>query len=177
MINIAFQKLIILIIMVSQYFPSKVTSYFKYLIISLIFSIFSQNILYAQSIIDKRTSPEWQKKDNDLLVLGQALYDIIYKFDNQEECQTYLKSINMKEGSSDLVSKEVIEKVMNDLEPIRKQPGGSGCNTAAGLASFGVKVINSFVAHDNMGQQYINDMQKYGVDSFIEKVNGAEKQE
>lgn len=115
MINIASQKLIIILsIMAQKSFP-RVTFYLKYLIIGLIFSIFFQNIIYAESIIDKRKSQKWQNKDNDLLVLGQALYDIIYKFDNQQVCLKYLKSINVKEGSSDLVSKEIIEKVMNDL--------------------------------------------------------------
>ena len=154
-------------------FKNNITSFFLFIL--LILSSCNNALGSSAALTDKRLSKEWQSKKGDLLVIGQAMYDIIYKFEDKKQYKQYIKSIGIKEGSNNIVSGEIITKVMNDLTSAREQPGGSASNTAAGVASFGMQVVlKTILAEDKIGQSYLNGMDQYKVDLLVHKIYNEE---
>ncbi|MCC8406540.1 MAG: adenosine kinase [Rickettsia endosymbiont of Sceptobius lativentris] len=130
----------------------------------------------SYAVIDKCENHQWQSKKNDILAVGQAVYDIIYKFDDEEKHLQYLKSVKVPKGESVVISKDIAAKISKDLKPISKQLGGSVNNTAAGLANLGTRVsFLGSVAYDNLGKQYIEAIEKYRIYSLIRKVNSSKE--
>ncbi|MBT5924655.1 S-methyl-5'-thioadenosine phosphorylase [Candidatus Woesearchaeota archaeon] len=106
-------------------------------------------------------------KTNDVIGLGNTMMDFLIEVDD-----TTLASFNLKKGEMHLVdeikAQEVLSKVQNlNVETV---PGGSSANTIKGISFLGGKTIMcGKVGEDKHGEQYIQEMEKFGMTSRIGK--------
>ena len=106
----------------------------------------------------------------DIYGVGNALVDIQANVTDE-----VLKELEFQKGVMTLVDEDVQKRVLDSLtdSKIFRSAGGSAANTMIGVADFGGKAFYScMVANDNIGEFYIDDMRKRGVDLDVDKGEG-----
>lgn len=106
----------------------------------------------------------------DIYGVGNALVDIQANVTDE-----VLKKLEFQKGVMTLVDEDVQKRVLDSLtdSKIFRSAGGSAANTMIGVADFGGKAFYScMVANDNIGEFYIDDMRKRGVDLDVDKGEG-----
>jgi len=129
--------------------------------------MFNFNFAIADSLSKRKTS-DWREREGGMITLGQGFQDIFYKFDDQEKYVAYIKKLGINQGKSNLVSHEIITRVIEDLKPEQRQVGGGASNTAAGVAALGL--ISSFhtsIANDKVGADYLQEIKKYRLSNVV----------
>lgn len=95
----------------------------------------------------------------DVLCIGNAIVDV---FSRVEE--SFLAKHAVTKGMMRLVTEKESAALFDDMGPSTQISGGSGANTAAGIASFGGKVaFIGKVKDDPLGKVFRHDMQAAGV--------------
>lgn len=95
----------------------------------------------------------------DVAVIGNAIVDILAKVDDQ-----LLAELDVTKGIMTLVDAERSEAIYRRLPPAVEVSGGSGGNTAAGIASLGGKVgFIGKVKDDQLGAVFRHDLTSLGV--------------
>lgn len=96
----------------------------------------------------------------DVLTIGNAIVDV---FSRVEE--GFLARHNVTKGMMRLVTEKESAELFEDMGPSTQISGGSGANTAVGVASFGGKVaFIGKVKADRLGKVFTHDTQSAGVD-------------
>jgi sugar/nucleoside kinase (ribokinase family) len=99
------------------------------------------------------------KSNFDVLAIGNAIVDV---FSRVEE--TFLARHSVTKGMMRLVSEVESAELFDDMGPSTQISGGSGANTAVGVASFGGKVaFIGKVKADRLGKIFTHDTQTAGV--------------
>ena len=83
----------------------------------------------------KKYCHNYQKKDFDLIGLGNAIVDIIVNVEDQ-----FLEVNNFKKGSMNLINSNESEALLENSKVIKKISGGSSANTVVCLAKLGHNV-------------------------------------
>ena len=97
-----------------------------------------------------------QKKNIDLIGLGNAIVDIIVNVDDQ-----FLEVNNLKKGSMNLINSNESEVLLENCKVIKKVSGGSSANTVVCLAELGDNVqFIGRVKNDNLGNFFSSDIKK-----------------
>lgn len=95
----------------------------------------------------------------DVLTIGNAIVDV---FSRVEE--NFLARHNVTKGMMRLVSETESAELFDDMGPSTQISGGSGANTAVGVASFGGKVaFIGKVKADALGRVFTHDTRTAGV--------------
>ncbi len=95
----------------------------------------------------------------DVLCIGNAIVDV---FSRVEE--SFLARHSVTKGMMRLITEKESAALFDDMGPSTQISGGSGANTAAGIASFGGKVaFIGKVKDDLLGKVFRHDMQAAGV--------------
>tara|TARA_B100000900_G_scaffold402001_1_gene407327 strand:+ start:203 stop:1171 length:969 start_codon:yes stop_codon:yes gene_type:complete len=91
-----------------------------------------------------------------ILGMGNAVLDIVASVTDE-----FLRTENLSKGSMVLVDQEQSDKILKEINPIKKDSGGSVANTIAAISLLG---LNSFfcgkVKKDHLGDDFVADMQK-----------------
>ena len=97
-----------------------------------------------------------QKKDIDLIGLGNAIVDIIVNVDDK-----FLEINTLKKGSMNLINSNESEALLKNCKVIKKISGGSSANTVVCLAELenNVQFIGR-VKNDNFGNFFSTDIKK-----------------
>ncbi len=91
-----------------------------------------------------------------ILGMGNAVLDIVAPVSDQ-----FLESTNLVKGSMTLVDQEVSDKVLKEINPIKKDSGGSVANTMVGISMLGLEShFCGKVKDDQLGRDFVADMQK-----------------
>src|SRR4029453_18784358 len=99
------------------------------------------------------------KPDFDVLTIGNAIVDV---FSRVEE--NFRARHDLTKGMMALVSEKQSAELFDDMGPSTQISGGSGANTAVGIASFGGKVaFIGKVKADRLGKVFSHDTQSAGV--------------
>ena len=99
------------------------------------------------------------KPDFDVLTIGNAIVDV---FSRVEE--SFLARHGLTKGMMRLVSEKESAELFDDMGPSTQISGGSGANTAVGIASFGAKVaFIGKVKDDRLGKVFTHDTRSAGV--------------
>ena len=99
------------------------------------------------------------EKTLDVVVIGNAIVDVICHTEDD-----FLDAHGMVKGSMQLIDDDKAHKIYADMPPAVESSGGSGANTAAGIASFGGKVaFIGKVAADQLGEVFVHDLRATGV--------------
>ena len=99
---------------------------------------------------------ENQKKDIDLIGIGNAIVDIIVNVEDQ-----FLEVNNLKKGSMNLINSYESEVLLENCKVIKKVSGGSSANTVVCLAELGDNVqFIGRVKNDNFGKFFSTDIKK-----------------
>ena len=97
-----------------------------------------------------------QKKDIDLIGLGNAIVDIIANVDDQ-----FLEVNQLKKGSMNLINSNESEVLLGNCKVIKKISGGSSANTVVCLAALGNNVqFMGRVKNDKFGDFFSTDIKK-----------------
>jgi sugar/nucleoside kinase (ribokinase family) len=95
----------------------------------------------------------------DVVVLGNALVDVL-SFAGDDD----LARLGLVKGTMVLVDNERSEAIYASMGPTTEASGGSGANTAAGVAGLGGRVaFLGRVADDGFGRAFIHDIRSVGV--------------
>ena len=95
----------------------------------------------------------------DVLTLGNAIVDVFAHTD-----EAFLAAQNLHKGAMQLIDEKRAELLFEAMGPATVVSGGSGANTAAGVASFGVKGgFIGKVKDDEMGRLFAHDLRAIGV--------------
>ena len=99
----------------------------------------------------------------DVLCIGNAIVDVIADADD-----AFLAAQGLDKGSMRLIDEAEAVRLYGEMKPGREISGGSAGNTAAGLASFGLKAgFIGQVASDELGDIYRHDVESLGVDFLV----------
>jgi len=99
----------------------------------------------------------------DVLCIGNAIVDVIADADD-----AFLAEQSLTKGSMRLIDEDEAVRLYSVMRPGREISGGSAGNTAAGLASFGLKAgFIGQVASDEFGDIYRHDVESLGVDFLV----------
>ncbi len=99
----------------------------------------------------------------DVLAIGNAIVDVIADADD-----AFLTDQSLTKGSMRLIDEAEAVRLYGVMRPGREISGGSAGNTAAGLASFGLKAgFIGQVASDALGDIYRHDVTSLGVDFLV----------
>ncbi len=99
----------------------------------------------------------------DVLCIGNAIVDVIADADD-----AFLADQGLTKGSMRLIDEAEAVRLYGVMRPGREISGGSAGNTAAGLASFGLKAgFIGQVASDELGDIYRHDVESLGVDFLV----------
>ena len=97
-----------------------------------------------------------QKKEIDLIGLGNAIVDIIVNVEDK-----FLEINNLKKGSMNLINLNESEILLKNCKIIKKISGGSSANTVVCLAELGNKVqFIGRVKNDKFGNFFSTDFKK-----------------
>ncbi len=91
-----------------------------------------------------------------IIGMGNAVLDILAPVTEE-----FLKSKNLEKGSMTLVDQEVSDNILKEIQPIKKDSGGSVANTIVGISLLGSD--SSFcgkVKNDLLGKEFKQDMEK-----------------
>ena len=95
----------------------------------------------------------------DVLTLGNAIVDVLAHTD-----EAFLLQKNVHKGAMQLIDEARAEELYGDMGPAVIVSGGSAANTAAGIASFGVKAgFIGKVKNDETGRHFAHDLQAIDV--------------
>lgn len=95
----------------------------------------------------------------DVVVLGNALVDVL-SFAGDDD----LAALGLVKGTMVLVDNQRSEAIYATMGPSTEASGGSGANTAAGVAGLGGRVaFLGRVADDAFGRAFIHDIRSIGV--------------
>jgi sugar/nucleoside kinase (ribokinase family) len=95
----------------------------------------------------------------DVLCIGNAIVDVFSRVD-----ESFLAKHAVTKGMMRLVTEKESAALFDDMGPSTQISGGSGANTAAGIASFGGRVaFIGKVKDDPLGKVFRHDMQAAGV--------------
>lgn len=101
-----------------------------------------------------------QDHELDVLCVGNAIVDILTHVEDR-----FLTRHGMRKGSMSLVDEAAARTIYADMGPAIEQSGGSAANTAAGVASFGVRAgYIGKVRDDEFGEVFRHDITAIGVD-------------
>jgi sugar/nucleoside kinase (ribokinase family) len=93
-----------------------------------------------------------------ILGMGNAVLDILTSVSDE-----FLESEELEKGSMTLVDQDLSDETLTNINPIKKDSGGSVANTIAGISLLGK---NCFfcgkVKNDNLGDDFILNMQNTG---------------
>jgi sugar/nucleoside kinase (ribokinase family) len=99
----------------------------------------------------------------DVLCIGNAIVDVIADADD-----AFLAAQGLDKGSMRLIDEAEAVRLYGEMKPGREISGGSAGNTAAGLASLGLKAgFIGQVATDELGDIYRHDVESLGVDFLV----------
>ncbi|HEY5499848.1 MAG TPA: adenosine kinase [Bacteroidales bacterium] len=101
-----------------------------------------------------------------LLGMGNALTDVLMPIGSDD----ILLELGLPKGSMQLINLEQFERISARVADFPKHfvCGGSAANTITGASKLGVKsVFIGKVFHDEVGLNYKEDLNYYGVDSFL----------
>ena len=99
----------------------------------------------------------------DVLCIGNAIVDVIADADD-----AFLADQSLTKGSMRLIDEAEAVRLYGVMRPGREISGGSAGNTAAGIASFGLKAgFIGQVASDELGDIYRHDVESLGVDFLV----------
>lgn len=105
----------------------------------------------------------------DVLAIGNAIVDVIADADD-----AFLAAEGLAKGSMRLIDEEESARLYARMNPGREISGGSAGNTAAGLASLGLKVAYAGqVADDQLGAIYAHDIRAQGIDFIVAPRGGV----
>ena len=100
-----------------------------------------------------------------ILGMGNAVLDIVSSVSDD-----FLASANLTKGAMTLVDQNVSDKILKEINPIKKDSGGSVANTMVGISLLG---LNSFfcgkVRDDELGDAFISDMEKLKLNFFAKQ--------
>lgn len=97
--------------------------------------------------------------DLDVVVVGNAIVDVI-----APTADEFLVRHDLAKGSMALVDTEAAERLYDAMGPGTESSGGSGANTAAGVASFGGRAgFVGRVRDDQLGEVFAHDITSVGV--------------
>ncbi len=106
--------------------------------------------------MEEKDSNNHQKKDIDLVGLGNAIVDIVVNVEDQ-----FLKLHNLQKGSMNLINAHESEVLLENCKVIKKISGGSSANTVVCLAELGNNVqFIGRVKNDNFGNYFSTDIKK-----------------
>ncbi|MEE1613072.1 adenosine kinase [Microvirga sp. CF3016] len=95
----------------------------------------------------------------DVLTLGNAIVDVLAHTD-----EAFLIKKKVHKGAMQLIDEARAEELYGDMGPAIIVSGGSGANTAAGVASFGVKAgFIGKVKNDETGKLFAHDLRAIDV--------------
>jgi len=95
----------------------------------------------------------------DVLTLGNAIVDVLAHTD-----EAFLIEKKVHKGAMQLIDETRAEELYRDMGPAIIVSGGSGANTAAGVASLGVKAgFIGKVKNDETGKLFAHDLQAIDV--------------
>jgi sugar/nucleoside kinase (ribokinase family) len=95
----------------------------------------------------------------DVLTLGNAIVDVLAHTD-----EAFLIQKKVHKGAMQLIDEARAEELYGDMGPAIIVSGGSGANTAAGVASFGVKAgFIGKVKNDETGKLFAHDLRAIDV--------------
>lgn len=95
----------------------------------------------------------------DVLTIGNAIVDVFSRVD-----EGFLARHNVTKGMMRLVSEKESAELFDDMGPSTQISGGSGANTAVGVASFGGRVaFIGKVKADALGRVFTHDTRSAGV--------------
>src|ERR1044071_154893 len=95
----------------------------------------------------------------DVLTLGNAIVDVLAHTD-----EAFLLKKKVHKGAMQLIDEARAEELYGDMGPAVIVSGGSGANTAAGAASFGVKAgFIGKVKDDETGKLFAHDLRAIDV--------------
>ncbi|MEO6580103.1 MAG: adenosine kinase [Sphingomicrobium sp.] len=99
----------------------------------------------------------------DVLCIGNAIVDVIADADD-----TFLAEQSLTKGSMRLIDQDEAVRLYGVMRAAREISGGSAGNTAAGLASLGLKAgFIGQVATDELGDIFRHDVESLGVDFLV----------
>ena len=97
-----------------------------------------------------------QKKDLDLIGLGNAIVDIIVNVEDE-----FLETNELKKGSMNLINLNESELLLDNCKVIKKISGGSCANTVVCLAELGNNVqFIGRIKNDTLGDFFSNDIKR-----------------
>ena len=95
----------------------------------------------------------------DVLCLGNAIVDLICMVDDD-----FLVAQHVTKGSMTLIDEGRAEQLYGDMKQVTIKSGGSGANTAVGVASLGARAaFIGKVKNDPVGDLFARDIQATGV--------------
>lgn len=95
----------------------------------------------------------------DVLTIGNAIVDVFSRID-----ENFLSRHNITKGMMRLITEKESAELFDDMGPSTQVSGGSGANTAVGVASFGGKAaFIGKVKADRLGQIFTHDTRSAGV--------------
>jgi sugar/nucleoside kinase (ribokinase family) len=95
----------------------------------------------------------------DVLTLGNAIVDVLAQTD-----EAFLVAQNVHKGAMQLIDEQRAEQLYGAMGPATIVSGGSGANTAAGIASFGVSAgFIGKVKNDETGRLFAHDLKAIDV--------------
>ena len=96
----------------------------------------------------------------DVLAIGNAIVDVIADADDE-----FLAREGMHKGAMRLIDEAEAVRLYDAMGPGREASGGSAANTAAGIASLGLKTgFIGQLANDQLGTIFTHDIRSLGVD-------------
>jgi sugar/nucleoside kinase (ribokinase family) len=106
----------------------------------------------------------------DVVALGNAIMDVIAQVDDD-----FLVKHDIPKARTNLITPERCDYLYNALPDSRLETsGGSAGNTIAGLRSLGARAaFMGKVGDDQIGRDYVSDMQKIGADFFGSPLMGG----
>ncbi|WPY01400.1 Adenosine kinase [Candidatus Trichorickettsia mobilis] len=138
----------------------------RLLYIIFFYIIFSPFLTLAQ---------EQQQKENDVIILGQAVYDTIFKT-TERELLPFVQAQEMYIGDSRKVSYNVIQELEQSFVPIMTAPGGSAANMAYALGVLDAKVgFYSVSSTDAWGTEFVKSLTNVGVKDFTRSIENADQ--
>src|SRR3712207_6794240 len=95
----------------------------------------------------------------DVLVLGNAIVDVIARTD-----EALLVAQGVRKGAMQLIDEARAEELSAAMGPATIGSGGSGANTAVGVAALGVRAgFIGKVRDDDLGRLFAHDLRAVGV--------------
>ncbi|HKG76480.1 MAG TPA: adenosine kinase, partial [Beijerinckiaceae bacterium] len=96
----------------------------------------------------------------DVLVLGNAIVDVIARTDDD-----FLQAQDLRKGGMQLIDETRAESLYAAMGPATVVSGGSGANTAVGVAALGGRAaFIGKVRDDELGRLFAHDLRAVGVD-------------